>query len=217
MKNWSQKRKLALCLLVLLISLTIIFSMSNWPSPTLEIAIRRMEKQMLIGPMEIITTLDFDYSPWDHLVIGKSEHGYSIYDYLDDLGWDNGDLAYFPRSEDATIFCPEYSYRTADNETFLPIFLFPEDISSAEAKITLSISINGVSETYKVEGARLDSSFYLFSLPVDGLGGEHFWLLQQALTGAYSEYVLTGTVEITIEYFDISGNLIDTYTRTVTK
>lgn len=216
MKNWSLKRKLVLFLLILLAATLIIGSLSDSPSPTLEIAMRRMEKRMLVGPMETITTLDFEYSPWDHLVIGKSAYGYSIYDYCDDLGWDNGDLAYFPRSEDVTIICPEYPYRTADNKSFLPIFLFPEDVFPAQAKMTLIMSIDNESETCTVEADRIERSLFLFSLPVDDIKPEYFWLLQQAVSGNCREYVLTGTVEISVEFYDASGNFIDAYTKTVT-
>ena len=77
----------------------------------------------------------------------------------------------------------------------------------------LTITIEGETKTYQLEGDRKDSSYYLFSLPTEELGGKHFWLLQQALTGAYSEYVLTGTVEIQIDYYDISGALVDTFEK----
>lgn len=217
MKNWTRKRKLALCLLLLLVSLSIIISMSDWPSPTPEIALRRMEKRYLLGPSQIITTMDFEYSPWDHLIIGKSDRGYTTYEYLDDLGWDNGNLRYFPGTDGATLFCTDYKYRTESGDPWLPIFLFPEKQGYGEVKMTLTITTPEASRTYQLDGERRDSSFYLFALPADDLEAEFFWLLQQALTGAYSEYVLTGTVEIEIEFLDISGSLVDTYTRAVTK
>lgn len=216
MKKRPSKRKLALCFLILFASLFCILSMSQWPSPTLEIAIRRQEKQQLIGPADIIGVMDFEFSPWDHLVVGQTEHGCITYEYRDDLGWDNGNLRYFEKTEQATLFCSDYWYRT-DDEEWLPIFLFPEKQNSVQANMDLTITIDGETKTYQLDGTRKDSSFYLFSLPVEGMGGNHYWLLQQALTGSYSEYVLTGTVDISIEFYDISGNLTDTYNRTVTK
>lgn len=216
MKNWSRKQKLMLCVFLLLTSLLFIGSISHWPSPTLEIAIRRQEKQQLIGPSEIIAAMDFEYSPWDHLVLGKTEHGYTTYEYSDSLGWDKGDLNYYPKEDDCTIFCTEYWYRTGEEE-WLPIFLFPESQRSAGTKLSLTINVEGEEKSYQLDGERKDSSFYLFSLPIEDMGGQHFWLLQQAITGAYSEYVLSGTVDIQIEYFDASGTLVDTYSQTVMK
>lgn len=216
MKNWSRKQKLMLCTILLIVSVLFIASLSNRHSPTLEIAIRRAEKQQLVGPSEIISTMDFEFSPWDHLVLGKTEHGFITYEYRDDLGWDKGDLSYYPKKQGGTLFCTEYWYRTDEAEK-LPIFLFPEKQNSTAAKMQLSITIDGETKTFQLDGIRKDSSFYQFSLPTEELEGQFFWLLQQALTGAYSEYVLSGTVEILIEYYDISGNLIDTYAKTVTK
>lgn len=216
MKNWSRKKKLILCSMILIASVLFIASISSWRSPSLKIAIRRAEKQQLVGPSEIISTMDFQFSPWDHLVLGKTEHGLITFEYGDDLGWDKGDLNYYPKSEDCTLFCTEYWYRDEEEE-WLPIFLFPENQRSAEAKLSLNITVEEVTQSYQLDGDKKDSSFYLFRLPIPELGGKHFWLLQQALTGAYSEYVLTGTVEIQIDYYDHSGNLIDTYSKTVTK
>lgn len=216
MKNWSRKRKLMLCTILLIVSVLFIASLSNLHSPTLEIAVRRAEKQQLVGPARIIAAMDFDNSPWDHLVLGQTEYGCITYEYRDDLGWDKGDLNYYPKDQEVALFCTEYWYRTGDEE-WLPIFLFPERQNSAKANLNLNITIEGESKTYQLEGERKDSSYYLFSLPTEEMGGKHFWLLQQALTGAYSEYVLSGTVEIQINYYDVSGNLTDTYSKTVTK
>lgn len=216
MKNWSRKRKLMLCIILMIVSVLFIASLSNRRSPTLEIAVRRAEKQQLIGPAQIIAVMDFDNSPWDHLVLGQTEQGCITYEYRDDLGWDNGDLNFYPKEPGSTLFCTEYWYR-ADHEEWLPILLFPEKQNSAKSTLKLTITIEGETKTYQLEGERKDSSYYLFSLPTEELGGKHFWLLQQALTGAYSEYVLTGTVEIQIDYYDISGALVDTYKKNVTK
>ena len=216
MKNWSRSRKLLFFTLLLLISLFFIASISNWRSPTLEIAIHRAEQQQLVGPSVIIAVMDFEFSPWDHLVLGKTRHGFVTYEYRDDLGWDHGELTYYPKDDDDTIFCTEYWYRSGEEE-FLPVFLVPSNPRSAEAKMSISITVDGETKSCQPDGKRKDSSYFLFMLPMKEIVGQHFWLLQQMLTGAYSEYVLTGTVEIQIEYYDRSGTLIDTYTKSFTK
>ena len=80
MKNWSRKKKLLLCIPILLVSLFFIASITQWPSPTLEIAIRRKEKQQLVGPGVMIEQLDFVGSSWDHLILSRTEHGYTTYE-----------------------------------------------------------------------------------------------------------------------------------------
>lgn len=217
MKNWSRKRKLALCTLILLLTAAGLFFCSDWPSPTPEIAFRRAEKEQLVGPAEIITTLDFEYGSYDHMMIGKSEHGYTTFEYYDHHGLDYGKLRYFPKTEGATLFCPEYSYYDENGERCVLIFLFPEKNTPASVEMAISISCGQESETYHLEGQRHDGAFYLLSLPYRELKPKHYWLLQQTLTGSYSEYVLTGTVDISIEYYDRNGQLTDTYERTVTK
>lgn len=217
MKHWPRARKLALCLLILLISLLTIFSVSGWSSPTPEIAFRRMEKRNLIGPAEIITTLEYENADGYHVLLGESDYGYTTFEYFDSVPLDESNLHYFPKAQDATLFCTDYVCTDQTSSRLLPIYLFPENRSAVAAKMTLTISTAEASGTYHLDGQRPDSSFYLFSLPVEELEAEFFWLLQQVLSGHYSEYVLSGTVDIQIEFLDVSGAVVDTYTRTVIK
>jgi len=213
MKCWSRKKKLLFCIPLLLISLFIIASMAEWPSPTLEIAIRRKEKQQLVGPSEIIGTLEYDYGV---IHIGKIAEGWITYEYIDDLGWDSGELRYFPGEKDTTMFCPDFLLWTKGRQ-WLPIFVFPEGTSAAEAEMRISVTGLETDGVYTLTGVKMEGGYFQFSLPGEDLGPEHFWLLQQSVTNSYQEYVLTGTVEIQIDFFDRSGTLADTYSKTVSK
>lgn len=213
MKNWSKKKKLLLCLLVLLVSLFFIACITDWPSPTLEIAIRRKEKQQLIGPSEIIGQIDYDYG---QIYLGKTEHGWITYEYIDDLGWDSGELRYFPKEENVTIFCTDFLLRT-DYKEWLPIFAIADNWKTSSAEMTISVSGIEGSDVYRLDGEKQDTGYFLFSLPAEELGPECFWLLQQSITNSYQEYVLTGTVEIRIAFYDRTGSLVDTYSKIVTK
>ena len=139
MKNWSRKRKLFLCILLLLISLFFIGIITEWPSPTLEIAIRRKEKQQLIGPSEIIGQLDYNYYSDGHLILGKTDNGWITYEYIEDLGWDSGELRFFPEEETATTFCTDFCI-LLDGKVVLPIFVIPQIQDTASAKMTLPVS-----------------------------------------------------------------------------
>lgn len=218
MKHWSRKKKLLLLIPILLISLFFIGSISNWPSPTLEIAIHRKEKQQLVGPGEVIEQLDFVGSSWDHLILSKTEHGYTTYEYQDGLGWDNGYLRYFEETPVATMFTTDYSYDQAGGSPWLPIFLFPENQAAYSARMFLTIQGAESSASFSLLSYREPGSGFMFSLPTGPeLESECYWLLQQAITGAWQEYVLTGTVEIQVNLYDRQGNLVDTYSKTVTK
>ena len=213
MSSWSRKKKLLLLVPILLISLFFIASISSWPSPTLEIAIRRKEKQQLVGPSQIVGQLEYDYGK---IYLGKTKHGYITYEYIADLGWDSAELRYFPKEEQATLFCPDFLLWT-DNEQRLPIFVFTDFQKALSSEMTISITGTEASEVYRLNGEKQEGGYFLFSLPGAELGPECFWLLQQSISNACQEYVLTGTVEIRIDFYDHSGSLIDTYSKTVTK
>ncbi len=218
MKNWSRKKKLLFCIPILLISLFFIASITEWPSPTLEIAIRKKEKQQLIGPSEIIEKLDFHNSSWDHLIISQTEYGYTTYEYQDGLGWDNGYLRYFEKTPVATMFTTDYRYEQGFGEPWLPIFVFPQNLTAYSARMMLTVQCAESSAEFNLRSYREPGSCFMFSLPAGPeLEGECYWLLQQAITGAWQEYVVTGTVEIQIDFYDRQGNLVDTYSKTVTK
>ena len=218
MKNWSRKKKLLFCVPILLISLFFIVSITQWPSPTLEIAIRRKEKQQLVGPGVIIEQLDFVGSSWDHLILSRTDHGYTTYEYQDGLGWDNGNLRYFEETPVATMFTTDYSYDQASGAPWLPIFLFPENPTAYSARMFLTVQGAESSASFNQLSYLEPGSGFLFSLPTGKeLESECYWLLQQAITGAWQEYMLTGTVEIQVNLYDRQGNLVDTYSKTVTK
>ena len=213
MKKWSRKKKLLLCTVLLLISLFFIGSITNWPSPTLEIAIARKEKQQLVGPSEIIGHIEYDYG---QIYLGKTDHGFITFEYIDNLGWDSAELRYFAEEDTATVFCTDFLL-WYDNERWLPVIVFPQNSKTASASMTLSIRGSESQQSYQLEASRQDGGYYLFSLPMEDHSGELFWLLQQAIKGSWQEYVVTGTVEIQIDFYDHSGNLVDTYSKTVTK
>lgn len=216
MKKLNRKQKLALYLVILLISLFLIGSITQWPSPTLETAIRRKEKQQLIGPSEIIGHISYGYDSEDHLYLGKTEHGWITYEYIGDLGWDSAELRYFPKEEHVTMICPDFLLRT-QNSSRLPIFAFTDKSKAVSAEMTISVSGTEASGFYRLHGEKQEGGYFLFSLPGEELDTECFWLLQQSITNSYQEYILTGTVDIHIDFLDKSGNLTDTYTKTVNK
>lgn len=213
MQKLSRKKKLLLCTVLLLISLFFIASITNWPSPTLEIAIARKEKQQLVGPSEIIGQLEYDYG---RIYLGKTDYGFITFEYTDDLGWDSAELRYFPKEDTATVFCTDFLL-WLENERWLPVIVFPQNSKSASASMSLSVIGSESQQDYQLEATIQDGGYYLFSLPLEDHSGELFWLIQQAITGSWQEYVVTGTVEIQIDFYDHSGNLVDSYCKIVTK
>lgn len=217
MKNWPRKRKLALALLMLFVSTGIIFSLSNWASPTPEIAFRRAEKRRLIGPSEIITTIHTNNTDDCHVILGASDYGYTIFHYFEAMEFDEGNLHYFPKTEQVTICCAGYNNVYEDGSKVLPIYVFPENTVYPEAWISLTISSGEETHTYKMVGHPMDSIFYFFPIQITDMPFEDYYLLNQALNKEYDNIILTGTVEIQIDFYDNSGNLVDIYSKIVTK
>lgn len=217
MKHWSRKKKLLLCIPILLISLFFIASISQWGSPTPEIALRRMEKRQLIGPSEIIAAIDTNNVDNCHMILGESEYGYTVFLYFDSVDLDSGNLYYFPKAEQVTICCTGYNNVYGDGGKELPIYVFPENTLYPEAWISLTISGGEETHTYEMVGHLMDSTFYCFPIQITDMPIEDYYLLNHALNQEYDNIILSGTVEIQIDFYDHSGNLLDTYSKTVTK
>ena len=217
MKNWPRRRKFLLCLVLLLIARLTALLIHGWQSPTPEIALRRMEKQQLIGPTEMITTLHTGNTDGCHVILGRSEHGYTLFQYYDYGTPDSGNLFYFPKTEKATVFSTTSRNVYQDGRQELPIYLFPEGISSVIAAMTLTISNPEGTQTVTLEGQRPDSSFYLFHLPVEDMDSGLLRLVEWALSKEPSGYEFSGTVELRVEFFNTSGEIVDTYSQTITK
>ena len=217
MKHWPRRRKFLLCLVLLAFAWITSRVLSGWHSPTPEIALRRLEKQQLIGPTQIITTLHTDNSDGCHVILGRSDHGYTVFQYYDYVTPDSGNLFYFPKTEKATVFATGYWNVYRDGRQELPIYLFPEGFSSVRATMTLTIRDAEKTHSVTLEGQRPDSSFYLFHLPVDDLDSDLYRLAEWALTNEPSGYELSGTVELRVDFFNASGQLTNTYSQTGTK
>ena len=114
------------------------------------------------------------------------------------------------------MFCTDFLLRT-ESESWLPIFVFTDQQKAALAEMTISVTGIDSSCVYRLDGEKQAVGYFLFSLPGEELGTERFWLLQQSITNSYQEYILNGTVEIHIEFYDHAGKPIDTYSKAVTK
>ena len=208
----SDRKKLvrtAVFLLIFLLCAAYLYILQG-NSPTAEAALRRKEKQMLIGPAEIVETLEFEHSRYTNLLIGKSEYGYTFFEWSG-THWDNGVVHYQPKSEGVTLYCTKYSYDYLDTEQeWLPIFAFAESSAAVHAELTVNTAMNGQSAVYHLEADRGSGGYFLFRLRPAELGPQEFWLIQQLITGEYSEYVIDGTASVTVTLYNRGGELIET-------
>lgn len=210
MSKRKRIKKILLALLILFISAISIyfFAFDSLPfSP--EMAFRRKEKQAMIGPAEIIAKLDFNQ--YNHILIGESDYGYTFFEWQGNANWRNSDLSYIQKQDGVTLYCTYYMYASEEySKSWLPIFAFVDHPSAVSAELTLTITQGGETVSYPLSAQRSPEGYFLFSWDTMDLRSYDFWLVQQHITGAYSNYVLEGTVTATIRLYDQNGDLIET-------
>lgn len=210
MGNRRKIRKIGIWLLIFLLSLGVIFALTGSPDMTAEMAFRMKEKQNLIGPASIMDVIDFTDDRYDHLLVGCSEYGYTFFEW-NDYDPEDGALTYQPKSEGATIYCTKYSYNAMNyGQGYLPIFAFT-DRPAFTARLVLTTEQDGEAVSYPLAAQRNGAGYFLFTWPTDDLRSRDFWMVQQMITGEYSNYVLDGTVKATLELYDANGELMETY------
>ncbi len=210
----SKIKKILFWLCLLLICCLSTLFMGEFTSPTAEIAFRKMEKQHLIGPAQIVEVLDFENSCYDHLLIGKSQYGYTFFEW-NDRNPDGGRITYQKKAGPITLFCTHDSYEFMYREKeWLPIFAFAENTKAVRAELTVESNWKTDNSSHQLSAQLTDRGYFLFRLPMSAFGGEDFWLLQQVITGAYAEYELSGSISVTVTLYDKAGNLLETMTLT---
>lgn len=210
MGNRRKIRKIIIYLLIFLLSAAVLYALEGCPSFTAEMAFRRKEKQNMLGPAEILGILDFEDNRYDHLLIGRSEYGYTFFEW-NDTNPDDGVLTYQPKSEGATLYCTMYNYNDMYyGQGWLPIFAFT-DYPATSAKLNLITTQEGETVTYPMEAIRSEAGYFLFAWERTGVRGQDFWLVQQLITGEYSYYVLDGTAQATLELYNAKGELVEIY------
>ena len=210
MTGKAKLKKLLFWLAILVIACFSIALLNDAASPTAEIAFRKQEKKNLIGPAQIIEILDFENSRYEHLLIGQSEYGYTFFEWSDP-NWDKGTLSYQEKTDRVTLFCTQYGYNSMDWEKeWLPIFAFAEHGGAVSARLTLETSQKSGDAVHHFSAERTDGGYFLFAFKMSEMADEEFWLVQQLITGNYSEYELGSSIKATVSLYDRSGNLIET-------
>lgn len=207
----SKIKKILLWSAVLILAVVLFLCTGENPSPNAEIALRKLEKKNLIGPAQIIDCMDFPHGAYEHILIGRSEYGYTIFEYNEN-NWDKGNLTYIARREGATLYCTYNQYGSEKwSRDWLPIFAMVEDKAAATAKLTLTTIHSGKTVHYPLEAIRSGDGYFLFSWETLEVRAFDFWLVQQLIANQYTGYVIDGTAQATLEVFDAKGTLLDTY------
>lgn len=211
MKRLSRKQKLLIWCIVLICSAIVLFLNTAPQSSSAKISFRLAEKKNMIGPAKIIADIPFPHGPYDRILIGESDYGYTFYEWRN-----SGDrMNYVEKAEGVTLYCTYSRYGSEKLHThWLPIFALVDHPAAVSAKLTITTIHSGETVSYPLLADRSSEGYFLFSWDTLELRSYDFWLVQQCITGAYSEYILDGSAEITLELFDRNGMLLETHSYT---
>ncbi len=210
----TRKQKIGLYLVLIVLSATILLLMLDMDSPTAEIAFRKKEKQQLLGPAEIVTTMEVTHSWYNRMMVGVSEHGLSVFSWHGDRNFDGGELNYHEKDGSLSVFCPCADGRLpVAEEAQIPFFAITDHANAVEATLVLTLSYDGKEETIALRAGQSEGSYFLFSLYGNQLSDEVRRNLEMALSSTY----VSGTVIATVTVFDWNGRAIESRTVDLTQ
>ncbi len=208
MKKLSRKGKTFLLLILIALSLLSLASAYRLPSPTAEIAFRRKEAAQMVGPAQILGTMNTPYSNYHHTMIGRSEYGYTLFRWSDDSpnGWNQGELFYYKKSGSLTVLSPAWESGIFRQDTAIPILAFSELPRAAYAVISLTVTFTDITAVYTLETQFTPNGYALFIFDTDCMSQENLFVLQRILDSS-SPAAGFALAEVTV--YDYQGNSID--------
>ena len=210
-----------LCLLLVLA----LWIVNGFPLPQ-AMALRRLERQMLLEPSTIVLETDDNENGGYALLLGVTEdhvHSFALRD-------GGGSLAVWERKgeEPTLVVLPrQVRYWTGEEFAYAPK-LAAVDVPQAavSARLTMTLTFDGVinyspaqwEQVYAIEGVR-DGSCFLFQLAYQGepdgitLGelAEQYWLRNSP--SHLTEAVQQNQIPYTLEFFDAGGQVLLTQTN----
>ncbi len=191
-----------------------LYILLEWESPTPEIAFRRKEKQQLIGPAQILTTMELPHGYYDRMMVGISKYGLSIFSWNSSNDLDEGRLRYYTIQEGITLLCPCADDRMPMGENAQMVFFALTDHASAvEAKLTLELRYDDQTETIELATKRSEYGYFLFRLYRSQISDATRSHLELSL----SNYYIDGQVIGHVTLFDRQGEEIASKTMDLTK
>ncbi len=209
-----RKQKIALYLVLIIISLAVLSSFIEKDSPTAEIAFRKKEKQQLVGPAEIVATMEVTHSWYNRMMVGVSEHGLTVFSWHGDQNFDGGLLRYYEKDGSVTIFCPCGDGRLpVAEDAQIPFFAITDHINAVSATLILELSYKGQTEEIELQAKRSEGGYFLFSLYRHQLSDETRRKIEITLSPNYVGGILTAQITL----FDRNGIAVESRTVDLTQ
>ena len=240
-KNIPRKCRIALNLAAAAVLLMFTYICFGCPAFTLEQQFRREEKAYLLGPSEIITTIELTDNEFDRMIV--ADDGDGLITYCCDVPgfrWDGGLFVYREKAEGMNLLAmPSYHFGTFDAYLDLPMVLLHDEPKAIRAELELTlgkgfdiqetvkaddgtITRQDFEKTYYLESETAGTGCFIFMLHAGTDSGqmledttEGFVLKRFARMFAESGMYLHEYVPATVRLYDRLGNLITEETITV--
>lgn len=221
-KFWQKiPRSVRICINLLGITACLLALYTYFGAPTFSVEkdFRRLEKSNMVGPSEILATVNLEsgFDSYQKMIIADDGAGIIFYCY-DHVDQDDPVLIYREKTEDITVLGSPYpiNTRTRMFKSQYPIYVFDEypDAVRAEMDVTLSAEYFGETfeKTYSLTANRVHPGYFQFILGVTsrrGLGIEGYAIQLFALISGYEgKYYRDLAVPVTIRLYNDAGKLL---------
>lgn len=174
-RKLNRRMRILRNLLVFLISV-LVLAVVCLPALLPRLDMLAKERSALVGRSTVIDTLNNrQYSEFDRLYVGKTDHGFTFYALYD--GWETR-FFYREKTGSLTVLAApartsNWKYQTMDK--VLPVYIFDEYPDAVRAELELTIASNGADIYYygsdfniafHAQAAREQDGFFRFMIPV---------------------------------------------------
>lgn len=159
-------RKIRICVNILgtLLLLFAVYILLDCPAFTPVQHFRRLEKANLVGPSEIIETIDPPNGEYEHIIVADDGDGVILYCYDDpEYRWAWDGFFYREKSEGITVFpAPNHLFNAAFRyELDVPVLMFHDHPDACRAELELHFDENiGVPETQWENGEEVKLGYF---------------------------------------------------------
>ena len=133
-------RKWRVCgnLLTIVFLVFFLYVLLECPAFTPELKFRRMEKAELVGPSQILTSMDQEAIGYDHLILAETAEAVILFQSSDNP-WDQGRLTYREKTAPVTVMTVPglYFWHPYEDPIDLPVFVFHDEPSAVRAELEL--------------------------------------------------------------------------------
>lgn len=209
----------ACCYAILAIMTAIAFYIAlGCPTLSFRQEFRRAEKAHLVGPSQIVDTMNGEYIEFDKMIVGETENGICFFGrYYSQYPYKSTDekqyfFSFIEKTGDITIAAAPNVWGIVWQESkSIPVYLFVNQPNAVRAEITLKATTY-FEATFHAEATRLDSGVFRFWLEAEGKDLEALSIFSRITGGApyigLSDELLDTAIPATVKLYDTDGALI---------